>query len=336
MVARTGTAILFAAVLALGAAGVTAPVQAEWNLDVYAGPTYEHEDSDPGALTIGGRVGYFFPFVGRLDGGLFADSSVVLDDDDPVDVEFDFVPTTALALLRYRLIDAADFGLHPYFGAGPSLVWSRLDVAGDDDSEIDLGLDARAGLRAILLDRFALFAEYRLNYFEAKFDNIQGSAAQVDDVFHAALFGVGYRFVAAPPPPAPVVLPASEPTPEPVAELPPPTRQRIVLRGVTFDFDTDVLSRDAEGVLDAAVAALQDAPTTDVVVAGHSDAIGAEEYNMKLSERRATRVRNYLADHGIDASRLEVRAYGESSPVADNDTEEGRAQNRRVELDVTE
>ena len=69
-----------------------------------------------------------------------------------------------------------------------------------------------------------------------------------------------------------------------------------------------------------------------VEVAGHTDSVGAESYNQSLSERRAKAVKSYLVERGIDADRLTVRGYGESEPVADNATKEGRAENRRVEL----
>ena len=69
-----------------------------------------------------------------------------------------------------------------------------------------------------------------------------------------------------------------------------------------------------------------------VEIAGHTDSVGTDEYNMGLSLRRAESVRNYLVDKGIPADRLTIRGYGESQPVADNATAEGRFQNRRVEL----
>lgn len=328
---------LSATAWAIGAARLGAPAQAEWNIDAYVGPTYsDDEDGETGEFTVGGRVGYFFPLAGKFDFGLFVDSSGVLDDDDgdsPRD--FTFVPTTALGLLRYRLIESEGFALHPYLGAGPSAVWSELDVGDQDEDDINIGLDARGGLRAIIYDRFAVFTEYRLNYFEARYDLDGAPGVEVDDNYHAILFGLGYRFVSAP---APVVEAPPAPTPEPVVEetLPPPTKQRLVLRGVTFAFDGDELNDDAASILGASISALADSPDAAVVVEGHTDAVGSDAYNQKLSERRAKRVRDYLVEHGVDASRLEVRAFGETQPVADNDSEEGRAQNRRVELEVAE
>ena len=71
-----------------------------------------------------------------------------------------------------------------------------------------------------------------------------------------------------------------------------------------------------------------------VIVEGHTDGVGSEGYNMKLSRRRAEAVRGYLVDHGIAPSRIRAEGFGKSRPVASNDTAEGRAQNRRVELHI--
>jgi outer membrane protein OmpA-like peptidoglycan-associated protein len=140
-----------------------------------------------------------------------------------------------------------------------------------------------------------------------------------------------HRFEA-PPPAAVAVAPAPPPAPPP----PPPAKRKIVLRGVNFDFDKAVIREDAKPILDAAVATLKEEPAIAVSVEGHTDAVGTDAYNQRLSERRAKAVSDYLSAHGIDASRLSVNGFGESKPVADNDTAAGRAQNRRVELQVGE
>lgn len=132
----------------------------------------------------------------------------------------------------------------------------------------------------------------------------------------------------APPPPPPMA--AAEPAPPP-----PPARKKIVLRGVNFDFDKANIRQDAAPVLDEAVATLKEASTINIAVEGHTDSKGSDEYNQKLSERRADAVRDYLAGHGVSKSRMTSAGFGESRPVASNDTDEGRAQNRRVELRVT-
>ncbi len=148
-----------------------------------------------------------------------------------------------------------------------------------------------------------------------------------------------------------VLCSLSEPSPEPVAQTPPPpppprraeppppspapvVRKRIVLRGVQFDFDSARIQPVGMVILDEARRVLKESRDTRVEIAGHSDGIGSEQYNQGLSERRAKSVRFYLISNGIDQSRLTWTGYGESRPVADNSTDEGRAQNRRVELNV--
>ncbi len=111
-----------------------------------------------------------------------------------------------------------------------------------------------------------------------------------------------------------------------------PTAARIVLRGVNFDFDSASIRPDAAAILDAAAETLKENPSVSVEVAGHTDSIGTEPYNMGLSERRASAVVDALAERGVESSRMTPRGFGESQPVADNSTSDGRAQNRRVEL----
>jgi OOP family OmpA-OmpF porin len=109
----------------------------------------------------------------------------------------------------------------------------------------------------------------------------------------------------------------------------------IDLKGVNFDFDKATLRPDAVVILDEAVAVLQKYPQLRVEVAGHTDSKGKDAYNQKLSERRAQAVYDYLTGKGIDASRLVgPNGYGETRPIDTNDTEEGRANNRRTELNV--
>jgi OOP family OmpA-OmpF porin len=111
-------------------------------------------------------------------------------------------------------------------------------------------------------------------------------------------------------------------------------KKTIVLRGINFDFDSAVIKPEFEGVLDAGIEALKENPGVSVQVAGYTDSVGTDEYNQGLSERRANAVLGYLSTHGIDASRLSAVGNGESNPVADNATADGRAQNRRVELNI--
>ena len=108
----------------------------------------------------------------------------------------------------------------------------------------------------------------------------------------------------------------------------------IVLKGVNFDNDRAELRPDAIAILDAAVATLKANPGVKVEVAGHTDSRNSDYYNLGLADRRAKAVMQYFIGHGIDAARLSAKSYGESKPIADNETEEGRVQNRRVELHI--
>jgi OOP family OmpA-OmpF porin len=132
-----------------------------------------------------------------------------------------------------------------------------------------------------------------------------------------------------PPPPPP---PTASPTPPP----PPPSSKRIVLRGVNFDFDKDEIRPDSRPILNAAVNILNENRDVRISVEGHTDAIGSDEYNEQLSLRRSEVVYRYLVNHGVAPDRLEVVGYGESRPVASNETPSGRAQNRRTELHVVD
>jgi len=106
----------------------------------------------------------------------------------------------------------------------------------------------------------------------------------------------------------------------------------IELQGVYFDTDKATLKSESIVILDAAVATLGTHGTIAVEVGGHTDSRASEAYNQDLSERRAKVVYDYLVDHGIAADRMTWKGFGELSPIATNDTAEGKAQNRRTEL----
>jgi outer membrane protein OmpA-like peptidoglycan-associated protein len=127
--------------------------------------------------------------------------------------------------------------------------------------------------------------------------------------------------------------------PEPPAALCPecicpkcPLTKKILLRSVNFDFDKVDIRPDAEPILDEAIRVIneQDGEFT-VVLEGHTDSVGSVSYNEALSEQRADSVRRYLVDHGVPEAKIRSVGYGESQPIADNSTPEGRARNRRVE-----
>lgn len=141
------------------------------------------------------------------------------------------------------------------------------------------------------------------------------------------------------PEPAPAVVAAVDPAPEaeprPVPERP-RVGETIVLRGVLFDFDRATLRSESEKTLRETIRVLEHYPDIRVEIQGHTDGMGSDSYNDRLSSARAEAVRDYLIEHGIAASRMEARGYGKRVPVATNETVEGRQQNRRVELRILE
>ena len=106
------------------------------------------------------------------------------------------------------------------------------------------------------------------------------------------------------------------------------------LEGIQFEFDSDVIKPESYPTLDAAVETLKSKTEFNLDVSGHTDNIGDDAYNQNLSERRANAVVKYLTDKGISAARLKAAGFGETQPVAENETPEGRAKNRRVDFKV--
>lgn len=112
------------------------------------------------------------------------------------------------------------------------------------------------------------------------------------------------------------------------------TEERTVIfdADVLFEFDSDELTSEAQSRLDGLAEDLEQLGPREVTISGHTDAEGSDEYNQDLSERRAASVRQALDDHLGDGFAFDVTGYGETQPVADNDSEEARALNRRVEV----
>ena len=104
--------------------------------------------------------------------------------------------------------------------------------------------------------------------------------------------------------------------------------------GILFDVNKSELRSQAKENIDKLAVILLKYPDTNILVAGHTDASGSDEYNQKLSESRANTVANYAKGRGVEGARFTVAGYGESDPVASNDTPEGMQQNRRVEIAI--
>lgn len=104
------------------------------------------------------------------------------------------------------------------------------------------------------------------------------------------------------------------------------------LHNIYFAFNSADILANSQKVLDEFIVFLNDHPTLQIGIEGHTDNVGSDEFNLILSENRAKAVYNYLVNNGIDANRLQYKGFGESSPIATNETEEGRAMNRRTEF----
>ena len=104
--------------------------------------------------------------------------------------------------------------------------------------------------------------------------------------------------------------------------------------GILFDYDSDALKTNARSNLTELAQSLQRHPDVDVMIVGHADATGSDEYNMNLSYRRANSAAQYLQQQGVASARIETAGRGETEPIASNDTDAGRAENRRVEIAI--
>jgi OmpA-OmpF porin, OOP family len=104
--------------------------------------------------------------------------------------------------------------------------------------------------------------------------------------------------------------------------------------GIVFDFNKATIDPSSKPKLDEAIALLEEYPDLKINIVGHTDAVGTDEFNQTLSEERAAAVKQYLVDGGVDPSRITTEGRGSSEPVASNDTEEGRAKNRRIDFDI--
>jgi outer membrane protein OmpA-like peptidoglycan-associated protein len=104
--------------------------------------------------------------------------------------------------------------------------------------------------------------------------------------------------------------------------------------GLLYDFDSYTVKPAARENLRNLAASLDEYPDTDLLIAGHTDSVGSDSYNLRLSEQRARAAADYLASQGVDRGRIQTRGLGESEPKASNATDAGRAENRRVEVAI--
>jgi len=241
------------------------------------------------------------------------------------------------------------------------------------DFDAVFAFQAGGGLRYDLTPKLTASVDYRfVRSNVGSFDLLENnpdSEVQTRYKSHTALLSLRYHFGGGKPPIAsspvepvqvvpveetPVEAPAEAPAEVAAEPAPPKPRCQpsadggkidladcevgdvFVLRGVNFETNKATLTVNAKTLLDDVVVALKARPDIKVAVQGHTDSRGSDAYNLRLSQRRATTVRSYLIGKGIDAARMTSVGLGETMPVADNETDEGRELNRRVELKVVD
>lgn len=213
-----------------------------------------------------------------------------------------------------------------------------------DDSDTAFAWQAFAGLRKDLNERAALTGQVR--YFltdDARFSDGLGRDLRGDFEAVSVLFGLSFKFGAAKKPapePEPAPAPRAEPAPQPAPPPPPPPPpapepEPVVVPGpfiVFFGFDSAEITDEAADIIRDAAQAFKDTGQAEIMLEGHTDRAGADNYNQRLSERRAVAVRAELARNGVDASVVAVNGYGESKTLIDTLDGVREPQNRRVEI----
>ncbi|MFC3379408.1 OmpA family protein [Rugamonas sp. CCM 8940] len=209
-------------------------------------------------------------------------------------------------------------------------------VTAPDHSERKLNAKAGLGLEYKLSEALALRGEmerYRVN-------DAVGNRGDVDLLSVSLVYKLGRPAHSAPvyvppaaveaAPPAAVVAPLPPP-----AKAPEPTSEKASFSSeALFDFDKSTVKPDGRAALDDLLVKLQGMNTEVMVTVGHTDSVGSNDYNQKLSLRRAEAVKAYLVSKGVEASRVYTEGKGETQPMADNAKAEGRAKNRRVTVEV--
>ncbi|SFM39792.1 OmpA family protein [Rugamonas rubra] len=213
-----------------------------------------------------------------------------------------------------------------------------LAVSDPESSERKLGAKLGVGLEYRFSEALALRGEAERH----RVNDAVGNRGDVDLYSLSLVYKLGrpssaapraYVAEAAPAAPAPVPVPLVV-APQ-VAAAPAPTAEKVTLAAdALFDFDRAVVKPDGKAALDALLAKQQGVTVEVMVSVGHTDSVGAAEYNQRLSQRRAEAVKAYLVSTGLDPARIYTEGKGETQPAADNRSAAGRAQNRRVTVEV--
>lgn len=236
-------------------------------------------------------------------------------------------------------------GWSPFGLAGGGVTFSKREPSDDEFLMLNLG----AGIMKIISEHgVALRAEARYVYnFDDKGGNDQPQDWRVMAGLMIPLTAKPVELPPPPPAPAPAVADSDGDGVIDSADKCPGTLagvkvdgtgcaipQILKLNGVNFEFDSSALDKNAKTILDEVSDSIKNQPTMQVEIAGHTDSVGDDAYNLNLSQRRVDSVRAYLVEKGAPADKFTAKGYGETEPVAGNDTDAGRAENRRVEFRI--
>ncbi len=202
-----------------------------------------------------------------------------------------------------------------------------------------ISLFAKLTASAALLGAATAYAGVTPNLLDSQGKPVrdsQGACVQTSSIDHPDCLP---KKVEAPKPapaptPSPAPAPGPTPAPAPAKPAPQPVKQSITIQAeALFDFDKSVLKPAGKKSIDEAITKMKQVDVEMVIATGHTDSIGTDAYNQKLSERRATTVKEYMVSQGIPAAKITTLGKGETQPVATNKTKDGRAKNRRVDIE---
>jgi len=243
--------------------------------------------------------------------------------DDPVNGSHKNIKGSLTSLDAAYHFGAPGVGLRPYVSAG--VAHQSIGQAARSGRDHSTYANIGAGLKYYFTEN--LFAKASVDGMH----NIdRGDSEWMAGVGVGLNFGGGARQVAA-------VEPIPEPAPAPIVDTEPEPAPEVVRveLDVKFDFDKSRVREESYGDIKNLADFMQQYPQTSTTVEGHTDSVGTDQYNQRLSERRAEAVRDVLVNqYGVEGGRVNSVGYGESRPVADNATDAGRQINRRVEAEV--
>jgi outer membrane protein OmpA-like peptidoglycan-associated protein/opacity protein-like surface antigen len=254
---------------------------------------------------------------------------------------------SALSFMLNAMLDFGDDdGITGFVGGGAGMARVNMDgpllfstgtsPVAVDDSDSRFAWQAIAGVRQAISDNIDITVKYRFfNVDNLRMIAFNGQQTNARLRTHSLMGGLTFNFGAPvapvvelpPPPPAPVPPPPPAPTPPPP---PPPCVAGPFM--VFFDWDRDEVTPQAAAILDNAASAYQTCGQAQVMIAGHADRSGSDQYNVGLSQRRTGNVRSYLAGRGIPEGVMTTEAFGESRPLVETADGVREPQNRRVEI----